>query len=94
VRLPLYTPEEFAEFIQEDPKAAVDWLRGAIGEIESHDMQTAAKALLLLVLIAQALRAMLHYDEDEYDDLMNRLARLSILLDDRLDEFLNEWGDE
>lgn len=87
----IYTPEEFAEFIRQDPKAAVGWLQDAIGDIEDAETQAAAKALLLLVLVSQSVRLMLHYGEHEYEELMARLARLSILLDERVGEFLDDW---
>lgn len=87
----LYTPDEFADFIKEDPKAAVNWLQEIIGDMEGPDAKMAAKALLLLVLVSQSVRLMLHHSEDEYEDLMARLARLSILLDERVAEFLDEW---
>ena len=89
-----YTPDEFADFIRDDPKAAVGWLQDAIGTIENHDAQVAAKSLLLLVLVSQSVRLMLHHEAEDYDDLMRRLARLSILLDERLEEFLEDWAGE
>lgn len=87
-----YTPEEFEDFIREDPMAAVEWLKDEINGIDNPDLHTAAKAMFLLVMVSQSLRVMISVDDPESTSM--RLARLSILLDERLMEMFNEWLEE
>lgn len=87
-----YTPEEFQDFIREDPMAAVEWLKDEIDGISNPDLHTAAKAMFLLVMVSQSLRVMISVDDPEAASM--RLARLSILVDERLMEMFNEWLEE
>ena len=84
-----YTPEEFEAFIREDPTAAVEWLKDEIEGIENPDLHTAARAMFLLVLVSQSLRVVITLDDPE--SVSMRLARLSILIDERILELFSDW---
>ncbi len=85
-----YTPEEFENFVRQEPNKAVEWLRKEIEEIDNWDLMCAAKAMFLLVLVSQSLRVLIPM-VDEPEVLGERLARLSILMDDRITEMFHEW---
>lgn len=88
-----HTQKELVELIRENPGEAVDLLKAEIGNLE-FDEQIAARSVFLLIAVSHILRMCLKFDEDQYEDLMVRLARLSILVDDRLGELMDEWWEE
>jgi hypothetical protein len=85
-----YTPEEFENFVRQEPSKAVEWLRQEIEQIDNEDLMCAAKAMFLLVLVSQSLRVLIPL-VDAPDVLGAKLARLSILMDDRITEMFHEW---
>ena len=85
-----YTPKEFEEFVRYEPQEAVEWLRGQIEQIENPDLMCAAKAMFLLVLVSQSLRVLIPLVDDP-DVLGEKIARLSILMDERIHEMFHEW---
>lgn len=85
-----YTPQEFEQFVRDEPQEAVEWLREQIKDISDPDLQIAAKAMFLLVMLSQSLRLLVaSVDDPEY--VATKLARVSILLDERLKEMFEVW---
>lgn len=85
-------PDEFIQLVKDGHALeAVAILKEQIMALDNEDQQIAARACFLLVSVSEVVRLCLNFDEDHHEDLMKRLARLSILIDERLREILDDW---
>lgn len=78
-------PEEFAERFWADPDGAMEWLAANIEALPGRGDQLFVQMAMMIALVAKWIRKILI--EDDPDEVRRRLARLSITLDEALDNY-------
>lgn len=82
-------PEAYADWLKTEPGDALNWLKGRIQELGDTPDAFAMRAMFFLVLMSLGIREMLSTGDPEF--VMQHLSKLSLSMDDRIDEMLNEY---